>query len=214
MNPYTRKTKSTFALVLLLLLATATGCASAFGTLAYMWKGDQIDPPCDKMKGKVAIVCRPRASTSYQYGDVANELAKSLNSRISAGIKKPKECQVVKQQAVEEYCDNMEAEMNFVEIGKAVGADQVIAIDILSFNHIAGTEVLQGKADVGVQLIDVRTGDVLYEPEYLDEYVYPRNYKVSSTEINEYKFRHKFIGRLANYISKQFIPYSRFDNDL
>lgn len=203
-----------------LLFPALSGCGQAMGVLARAIHGDNEDPPCMEMEGKVAVVCRPRASTSYQYGDVANELAKAVSTKVSMGIKdfkkkkKRESIQMIPHDDVEKYCDGMEAESDFVEIGKAVGADQVIAIDLLGFNHIAGTNVWQGHADMNVQLIDVKTGDVVYEPESLPEYVYPRNYVIPSTEQNEWNFQREYILRLGKYVSKQFVPYNRFDMDL
>ncbi|MDO4582714.1 MAG: hypothetical protein Q4D62_01290 [Planctomycetia bacterium] len=214
--PFSEKSLKKCLLMTLILmggmLVTLAGC-SAFGTIAYIIHGDEVAPPCKKMKGKVAIVCRPRASTSYQYSEVAMELSRALNRKIQAGIKKPKECQVVNQQKVEEYCDGMEAESDFQEIGKAVGADQVIGIDLLSYNHIAGTNVWQGRADMNVQLIDVATGNVLYEPPFLNEYVFPKSSVVAAGEQSERAFQNEYIQRLANYISKQFVPYDRTEVD-
>ncbi len=200
--------------------AGVTGCGQALGVFMRGVMGDNVDPPCMVMEGKVAIVCRPRASTSYQYGDVSIELAKALNGRIQMGLKefrkkkKRESVHLIPQQEIEKYCDGMEAESDFVEIGRAVGADQVIAVDLLGFNHIAGTNVWQGHADMNVQLIDVETGNVLYEPDSLPEYVYPRDYVIPSTDMNEWNFQREFIRRLAKYISRQFTPYDRFDNDM
>lgn len=209
-----------FLLTLALLLPSLCGCGQALGILLRTIKGDDVDPPCMIMEGKVAVVCRPRASTSYQYGDVSCELAKALRTKILLGVqkfkkkKKRESIELIPQEEVEKYCDGMEAESDFVEIGRAVGADQVIAVDLLGFNHIAGTNVWQGRADMNVQLIDVKTGDVLYQPEAMPEYVYPRNHPVPSTDQNEWNFQREYILRLGNYISKQFVPYDRFDIDL
>lgn len=208
------------ALLLGTLLIGVTGCAHALGIMAVALKGDNVDPPCMEMKGKVCVVCRPRASTSYQYGDVSCELAKAVNTRISMGIKdfskkkKRESITMIPQDDVEKYCDGMEAESDFVEIGKSVGADQVIAIDLLSFNHVAGTNVWQGHADVNVSLIDVKTGNIVYQPDSMPEYVYPRNYVVPSTEKNEWNFQREYILMLGKYIAKVFVPHDRMDVDL
>ncbi|MBQ9456326.1 MAG: hypothetical protein IJU53_11730 [Thermoguttaceae bacterium] len=208
------------ALLLGTLLIGVTGCAHALGIMAVALKGDNVDPPCMDMKGKVCVVCRPRASTSYQYGDVSCELAKAVNTRVSMGIKdfskkkKRESITMISQDEVEKYCDGMEAESDFVEIGKAVGADQVIAIDLLSFNHVAGTNVWQGHADVNVSLIDVKSGNIVYQPESMPEYVYPRNYVVPSTEKNEWNFQREYILMLGKYIAKVFVPHNRMDVDL
>ncbi|MDO4630093.1 MAG: hypothetical protein Q4C70_13010 [Planctomycetia bacterium] len=209
-----------FVLMLGVLLPCVSGCGQALGVLCRAWYGDNVDPPCMEMEGKVAVVCRPRASTSYQYGDVSNELAKAVNTRVALGIKdfrkkkKRESIEMIPHEEVEKYCDGMEAESDFIEIGKAVGADQVIAIDLLGFNHIAGTNVWQGRADMNVQLIDVKTGQIIYQPESLPEYVYPRNYVVPSTDQNEWNFQREYILRLGRYISRQFVPHDRFDIDL
>lgn len=198
-------------LFMFLSIPTLMGCAAACGTLAYIIKGTEVDPECKALKGKVVVVCRPRPGAAYQYGDAAQVLARSLNRMLSAKHN-PKKVQFIHQQDVEEYCGGMEASMDFQEIGKALNADQVIAVDLMSYNHIVGTNVWQGKADVNVQLIDVPTGNVIYEPESVDTYVYPPNRFES--EMNEMKFQQNYINHLANYISKFFCRHDPRDIDL
>lgn len=197
----------------LALLCTLGGCAHFAGVVASAWKGDTVDPPCKNMEGKVAIVCRPRASSSYQYSGIAVELARDLNKDIGPRIKKPKKCQLVPQKEIEQYCDGMESESDFQEIGKAVGADQVICVDLISYNHVAGTNVWQGRAEVNVQLLDVKTGNVLYEPENLYEYIFPKSSVVPSTEMKEYNFQSSYLKKLAHHIGKNFVPYDRTEVD-
>ncbi len=225
MTPSTEHSNSSrrtfcFFVLLTAMCVALSGCAHALGVLAVAVQGDKVDPPCMLMEGKVCVVVRPRASTSYQYGDVAASLAKALYSKLTLGIKdfkkkkKRESITLIPQDEVEKYCDGMEAESDFVEIGKAVGADQVIAVDLLAFNHIAGTNVWQGRADMNVQLIDVKSGAVLYQPDALPEYVYPRNHPVSASDQNEWNFQREYILRLGNYLSKQFVPSDRMDLDL
>lgn len=198
---------------LLLTVVLCCGCAQSLGMLAYALKGDEVDPICDKMTGKVAIVCRPRTSTSYQYSDIAIELARDLNKDMAPRIKKPKKCQLIPQSKVEEYCDGMEAETDFLEIGKALGADQVIGIDLISYNHVAGTNVWQGRCETQIQLLDVETGNVLFEPDDAGEYVYPKSSVVPSTDMKEYTFQSKYLKRYAHQLSKYFVPYDRTEVD-
>ncbi|MBQ4144034.1 MAG: hypothetical protein IJD43_11235 [Thermoguttaceae bacterium] len=207
-----------FFLLAALCLTCVTGCGQALGVLIHGFKGDNLDPPCMEMEGKVAVIVRPRASTTYQYGDVSNELARVLNVKIGLGLKnfkkkKREKITLIPHDRIQEYSDGMHAETDFVEIGKAVGADQVVAVDLLGYNHIAGTNVWQGHANVNVQLIDVKTGDIVYQPDSLAEYIYPRNNVVSATDKSEFDFQREYILRLGNYISKQFVPYSRFEVD-
>ncbi|MDO4551729.1 MAG: hypothetical protein Q4C96_10820 [Planctomycetia bacterium] len=188
------------------------GCA-AFGTVGYLIKGDEIDPPCKNiLKGKVAIVCRPGPSTSYQNGDFANELARALQTRIQQGLKKRQKVELIPRREIEDYCDGMEASMQFDEIGAAVGADQVIAVDLRYNTHIGGINIWRGHAIVEVSLIDVATGDILYDAHDMNEFTYPANAAISASEKSEHAFLREYLVELADYISRAFVPYSRFDH--
>ena len=198
---------------LLCLCVTAGGCAAGFGTFGYLVYGEDIDPVCkDKMKGKVAIVCRPGRAAVYNHGDVSNQLARALHARMQEKLKKRQKVELISQREIEKYCNNVDASTDFIDIGAEVGADQVIAIDLNSYTHHGGINLMQGRANVTVSLLDVKTGDVVYDALELNEYVFPAN-GISISEQYEGAFRQKYIQRLALHISKVFVPYSRWDTE-
>lgn len=195
------------------LCLVSAGCAAALGTGFYIFHGDEIDPPCKKlMKGKVAIVCRPHASASYQYGDVANQLARALHNEIKPKLKKRQKVELISPHIIETHCDNMESGSDFLEIAEAVGADQVIAIDLHEYSHMGGTQLFQGRAYVSVTLMDVKTKDILYDAPDINEFLFPANTKIQVSEQMEGRFQQEFIRQLAHHISKAFVPFSRWES--
>ena len=214
MKPLSFSKHPGLALGFLLCLCMLTGgCAAGFGTLGYLIYGEDIDPVCkDKLKGKVAIVCRAPSGAMYQYGDVANPLAQALQEKIQSKLKKRQKVELISQLEIRQYRSGVNASSDFLDIGEAVGADQVIGIDLNQYSHVGGVNLMQGRANVTVVLLDVKTGDVVYDAAELNEYVFPQN-GISVEEQYEGKFRQMYIQRLANHISKVFVPYSRFQTE-
>ncbi len=196
---------------LLSIVGTVGGCAAAAGTLGYIIYGDDVDPPCKDLKGKVAIVCRPKAALSYQYGDTASQLGRSVNVHILTKLKKKQKIELIPQIEIEKYCDGADSDLDFEEVGRAVGADQVIAIDLYEYTHIEGTGTYRGQAQFSVRLIDMKTGNDIYDATEFGNYAYPQNHSISASEMKEGQFQQLYIGKLGYFISKIFVPYSRWD---
>lgn len=210
MEHTTKRFRFPLLICLLGMVGFLAGCAAAAGTLGYMIYGDDVDPPCKDLKGKVAIICRPQASMTYQNGDTAAQLGRSVNVHIMNKLKKKQKVELIPQREIEKYCDVLDSELDFEEIGQALGADQVIAIDLYEYTHIEGTGTFRGQARVGVRLIDIKTGNELYESTDFS-HTYPQNHSYSESEMRDEDFQRLYLGKLGYFISKNFVPYSRWD---
>lgn len=210
MERMTKHFRFSLLICLLGMVGLLAGCAAAAGTLGYVIFGDDVDPPCKELKGKVAIICRPQASMAYQYGDTSAQLGRAVNVHIMNKLKKRQKVELIPQREIEKHCDDLGSELDFEEIGQALGADQVIAIDLYEFTHIEGTGTFRGQARVGVRLIDMKTGNDLYESTDFS-HAFPQNYSYSESEMREEAFQQLYLGKLGSFISKNFVPHSRWD---
>lgn len=180
-----------------------TGCTSALATAAWIIKGPNVPPEFPGLrKKKVAVVCSASTQSVYAYPSVAKDLARAIARQLHRNVK---DIQLIPPEQVEEWMDTHQWS-EYPEIGKAVGAELLVAVDINDFRLYKGQTVYQGRADLTIRVFDCATGEVVFErrpPEIL----YPPNHVVSTAEVREADFRRDFIRVLADHIGRYFYPH-------
>lgn len=195
------------AAIVLLLLAATGGCHSALATIAYLVKGTNIDAEYTGLKQKkVAVVCRPLVALQYRDTHAAKDVAAQVAALIRQNVPK---VQVIDAQKVNEWTDeNMWDE--FAEVGKALGADVVVGIDLQSFSLYQGQTLYQGKADAQVTVIDCKDGDKVVFEKVLPQLIYPPNAAIPTSERPEREFRREFVAVLADQIARHFYAHDAY----
>src|SRR5262249_54387196 len=95
----------------------------------------------------------------------------------------------------------------FVEIGKAVDAEMIVAIDLQEFNLYQGATVYQGKSNLMVSVYDVSKGR---EPVYTEnppQAVFPPN-PIATSDVAEPQFRAQFISVIAEQVARYFYDHN------
>ena len=192
------------AVALVAGVISAGGCQTIMFTGAYLLKGTDVDAEYDGLKErKVAVVCRPLASLAFSDCNVARDLSKEIATLLRTNVRK---IELVDQDDVFEWTDEHEWS-DFDEIGKAVGADIVVGIDLLDFSVLQGQTLYQGRANVSVKVVDCSNGDeVVFEKE-LPQTLYPPSTGVEAFSTPEREFRRKFVRVLAERIARHFYPH-------
>ena len=102
--------------------------------------------------------------------------------------------------------------MTIPQIGKAVGAEQIIYVDLQigGVAPMATGEVLQGKAAVMVKVVDVSTGDTLWPTEMSDGFpVTAQTNPLQGQDASTYNaVREELYDTLAEQIAKLFHKYT------
>jgi hypothetical protein len=188
---------------LFLGVLSAVGCHSVAFTAMYLFKGLDEDPDFAGLKGKrVAVVCR--TPETFSGASVSRELAKRVS--LLLGEKVPK-IKMIEQQEVANWMDKNTWE-EYSEIGKALKADLVVAIEMEQFSDLVGQTLLQGKANVTVLVYDCHKGGKEVFQKHLPPVVYPRSMPVPLAERGtEETFRHEFIMVLADRIGRLFYAH-------
>ncbi|HEX4150373.1 MAG TPA: hypothetical protein VHY20_15355 [Pirellulales bacterium] len=204
------RTARRFGLLLLvittggLLLATISGCTSALAGIMYIVKGNDVDPEFTGLKNKrVAIVCRPVVELQYTTGSVHGEIAKQLGVLLKQNLGK---IHIIDPQKVSEWTDEHEW-TEYSEIGEALDADLVVGIDLEHFSIYQGQTLYQGKAQVALQVVDMKDDDKIAFQTHLPQLVYPPNTGVPTSEKPEDEFRRQFVRVLADRIGRYFYPH-------
>jgi hypothetical protein len=94
----------------------------------------------------------------------------------------------------------------YAEVGRALGADLVLGIDLEGFRIYEGQTLYQGKANLAVKVYDCHTGELVVDKQ-LPRSVYPPNSQIPTDELQEADFRRKFVAELAGQIGRHFYPH-------
>jgi hypothetical protein len=194
-----------FALATALVLALA-GCRGILTTAMYLVKGNNIEAAFDGLKGKkVAVVCRPMTSLEYRDAHAAKDIARTVGVNLRTNVSK---IEVIDQSEVSKWADE-HTWTDYAEVGKGLGADMVVGIDLLSFSLLEGQTLYQGKANAAVRVFDCTNGKLVYEKE-LPPSLYPPNTGIETMAMEEREFRAKFIRVLADQIGRHFYAHDAY----
>lgn len=189
-------------LLVLVLPAIAAGC-SALATAMWVVQGPNVPAEFKGLSGKtVAVVCRPSDSSLYAHPNVGKELAREVARLLRRNVRK---IDVVLDQKVAEWMDE-NTWNDYTEVGKALNADLVVAIDLNSFRIYQGQTIFQGRADVTMRVFDCATSEVVFERRP-PEIVYPPNHVISASEVHERDFRNEFIKVVADQLARYYYPH-------
>lgn len=202
-RPFLRCVRLFALLGLMASLAAAGGCASALATAVWLVKGPDVPAEFSGLREKqVVVVCRPVSSSLYAHPSVAKDISRQISRLLAANVRK---IRVVDQRKVDEWIDTNTWE-EYTEIGKALGADLVLGVDLETFSLYQGQTLYQGKADYAIKVYDCHTGDLVFE-RYPPQAVYPPNHVVSTSDVQEVGFRREFVGVIADQIARHFYPH-------
>jgi len=193
-------------------IASACGCTNLLFTAMYMIRGNEAPPECGKLKDKrVAVVCRPVVALQYRNARVDQDLAQELSTLLRQNVPKIK---VIDHRKVAEWMDEHNWE-EYTEVGKALGADLVVGVDLEHFELHQSQTLFQGRANLDVKVFNCQTGEVVFK-KHLPQTVYPPNRVVQTSDMQEQEFRREFIRVLADQIGRHFYdhdPYADFAMD-
>lgn len=198
-----RSRTASWLLAGLMICLPAAGCAKVLATAVYLVKGTNVPAEYDGLEGKrVAVVCRQLASLQYRNSTVPRDLAARVGALLQQNVRK---IDVIDQQEVAEWTDENSWE-EFTEIGKALEADMVVAIELESFKLHQGQTLYQGQANVQIRVYDVADGKVVFE-KIPRPSVYPPNSAIPASEKQEAQFRREYVGVLADEIARHFYEH-------
>ena len=185
------------------LLAPCLGGCSTLLTVAYLVQPADVPAEFKGLKGKhVAVVCRPIVELEFSDAGSARELAALVDSQIKTNVRK---VAVIGQQEVSRWLDE-NSWVDYPTLGKALDADYVVGIDLERFRLHEGSTLYRGRATATVRVFDVKTGAVAFEKR-IDDFSFPANSGIPSTDRSESQFRAMFLDMLARRVSRCFHAY-------
>ena len=187
----------------LAITATAGGCVGGLTTAMWLIKGPNIDAEFDILREKkVAVVCRPMDFSQYRNPTVPKDIARGVSNLVKLNVPK---IEVLDQRKVDEWMDNNSWD-EYQEVGKALGADLVLGVDLESFSIYEAQTLYKGRANVNIKVVDCHTGTILVEKP-LPQSIHPPNSVKTTDEVQEAQFRREFVGVLTDQIARHFYAH-------
>lgn len=185
-----------------------SGCALSH--LLYTLKGHQVDPAFAGLDEKrVAVVC---VSDNSAYGPdtLTYTMSQMVGIKLANGLKDGSE--VIAPVKIEEWIDENDwNETEYVELGKGVEADMVVAIEIASYSLTEGSTLFKGRSDVTVTVYDIeKDGQVPYSTTPT-HFVFPKHGR-PAIQTTEREFEAFYLAQLTNMIANKFIVHDRLES--
>lgn len=195
---------------LLAFLLTQAGCVGFLSQMIYTIKGHDVEPAYKGLNGKrVAVVC---VSDNSAYGPdtLTYTVSQAVGILLANGL--DEDSQVIAPARIEEWIDNNNwNETEYVELGRGVDADMVVAIEIASYSLTEGSTLFKGKADVTVTVYDIeKNGQVPYSatPQH---FVFPRHGR-PAIQTSEREFEAFYLSQLTTMIANHFLVHDKLES--
>lgn len=174
-----------------------------------------VAPEFDKLPGtRVAVLIWTDPSTLFDYPHARIELATFLADKLSTEMTRRKlDTRVISPRNVEDFIQkNVQAQVDPRAVGRAVGADHVIFVEVIGFrmrdpDH---PQFLRGQINATVVVHDVRA-----EPDELRSYpltpvdcLYPDNGPVTLTAVNSPLIREGVYRLFAEVVARKFYEHT------
>lgn len=208
-----RVKRSLWSAMILFFIVFNFGCIGVTSHLMYWVKGSRVDPEYTGMTGKrVAVIC---VSDASQYGPdlTTQQLTKRVRRRLLQEVKR---IELISNNEIDNWIDNHDwDQIDYIEIGKGVEADVVLAIELEGYLVQNNAGLLRGNTNFSVQVYDLKkeTGPIS-SPVFGKgpiEYAFPKGHPISSTDLSQRKFEQMFMAELGEKIANFFCGYEAPD---
>jgi hypothetical protein len=189
------------------MLLASTGCIARFAAnMLNTSLGNKVLAKFEGLAGERVAVVAVSGSASFGTTSAAEMIARKVESKLR---EKVKNIEIVDQQEIGDWMDHNDwNEVDYQEVGEAVGADMVVAIDMQSFSLYDGPTLFRGKSDVIITVYDVRNHGVILFEESPPQILYPVASGLHiSSDMNEADFRRRFIDYVSTRIARNFYAY-------
>lgn len=188
-------------MIIAVLMIGSTGCINLAANLLHAIHGNNVPAEFKGLAGqRVAIVC----STDQGFdGSATNSiLTNNIHAALSMNVE---DIDLVRHSEIEKWLDvhNWD-QSDYVEIGKGVKADRVLAIEVSNMTLKNGPTLFRGQADVLVTVYDVSEGGKILYRKQMPEFAFPNTDGKPVSETSETKFRSFFLAILTRRISGLF----------
>ncbi len=191
-------------------LLTLPGCIGALAQLIYTVKGHQVQPTYSGLNGKRVAVVVVSDNSAYGPDTLTYTVAQAVGIRLANGLEKGS--QVIAPAKIEEWIDNNAwNETEYVELGKGVEADMVLAIELASYSLTEGSTLFKGRSDVTLTVYDIEKDGQVPFSAIPKHFTFPKNGR-PAIQTNEREFEAFYLSQLTTMIANQFVVHDKLES--
>jgi hypothetical protein len=185
------------------VLSSSTGCVRLMANMINAIQGNEKPAEYDGFEEqRVAIVCSTDKGLS---NDATTALMTGyIHMALNTNVKK---IELVRPEEIEQWLNvHGSIESDYVEIGKAVKADKLLAIDISKMTVKDGQTLFRGQCDIGITVYDIADKGAIVFRKQIPEFTYPKIGGPTIADTTESKFKNQFLKIIAIKVSGLFYP--------
>ena len=189
------------------MFLASTGCIARFAAnILNTSLGNMVPAKFEGLEKKRVAVVAVSGSSSFGTTTAAEMIARTVETKLRDNVTG---IQIVDQQEIGDWMDRNDwNEVDYQEVGAAVGADLVVAIDLQSFSLYDGPTLFRGKSDVIITVYDVTSGGAILFEESPPQILHPVASGLHvSGDTSEGDFRRRFIDYVSTRIARNFYAY-------
>ena len=203
-----KQSRALSVLLVVTVLIGSTGCIGTLAQLLYVVKGHKSPAVFDGMEGKRVAVVVVSDASAYGPDTLTYSVSKIVSMDLQNNVK---DIAVVSPAEIEEWMDTKDWDQtNFKDLGRGVGADLVLAVEVGSYTIHEGTTLYKGQSELSVSVHEMETGNILFS-QGPDAYVFPTNGR-PAIQTTPRQFEQMYLSKLTTKVSRLFYPHDRLDS--
>lgn len=184
------------------LLSCSTGCVRLMANMINAIQGNEKPAEYDGFKEqRVAVVCGTDQGLT---SDATTALMTGyIHMYLNQNVKK---VELVRPEEIDQWLSvHQSVDTDYVEIGKAVKADKLLAIDISKMRVKDGPTLFRGRCDIGVTVYDISNKGAIVFRKQIPDFTFPKD-SAAIADTSETKFRNMYLKIIANKVAGMFYP--------
>lgn len=188
--------------VLAIGLLSNAGCAGLAANIMHAIYGHDQPPEFEGLKKqRIAILCENEKGILKDETTTSIELA--MRKVIGSKLKK---VTLVEPSEMNRWLEDPNASENMAKhVGKGVNADIVIYASVKNVKLYEGKTMYRGSSDVNVDVYDIAQDKYVFTKS-LPAYTFPQTAAISTTEMDEARFKRMYIMMVSERMSRIFVP--------
>jgi hypothetical protein len=188
-------------LLVCITLLTSSGCIGLAVNLLHAIQGNNRPAEYKGLdKSRVAVLVANEGGVNND--ENCSRLSTFLQASLGANLKK---ATLIPQQEIDAWLNrNGWTDVDFVELGRDLKADRVVAVTMFNLKLQDGATLYRGFSDLGVEVYDITNGGKLVYSKQFPEFAFPSVGGTPITDTSAAKFRAAYLNVVARKISGLF----------
>lgn len=190
------------------MIVSSTGCIGAMAQILYVIRGHKTPAEFEGLAGKKIAVVVVSDASAYGADTLTYTVGKAISIDLANNLKKSS---VVPPSRIEAWMDqNGFEESDFLEIGRGVDAEMVVAVEVGSYTIHDGATMFKGQSDLTVSVYDVKRDQMVFS-KGPREFVFPKTGR-PRIQTSDRKFEQFYLARMTKHISHLFYSHDQLDS--